>query len=46
MIKILVFVFVFVFFGGGGGGMGGEAGHFWGESFYPSNTIDRTLVYG
>ena len=30
------------FFGGGEG----EVGHFWGGSFYPSNTLDRTLQGG
>ena len=30
----------------GGGGRGGEAGIFWGGSFYPLNTLDRNLPTG
>ena len=37
IVTYAVMITIYFFFGG-------EAGHFWGGSFYPSNTLGRTLT--
>ena len=41
IVTYILYVMITVFFFGGGGGLGGSW-EFWGGSFYPSNTLDRT----
>ena len=41
--RLMIFPILLLIFCNDNNIFGGKAGHFWGGSFYPSNTLDRTL---